>query len=557
MRAGWGLWAIATAVSAVAHLAVAVGLAVTIRPQPVPPEAPAEARFELSAQPVEQIAAIPQLAEGAVVPEGQPAAPNLPPGTVNMGRAAAIEPIGAPLSASDPSDAVLASQPPPVQTVSSALPSGVAVMPEMPPATALVEAPLSLAPMRPLAVDDNGRALSAVAAHSASAPEVTAVPDQLASVPADAAVLGVAELAMQSARPAPPPAERLTRIDADLVALAGIVPVAQTAPIAALAAQSVPANRTDAPSLPAQPPPAGESVPGSVPETLALAVAAVSAMGERAQAAIAWSGAGQDQIDPISLAAIQSFMQPADIARLQEDDPVRDGISALLASVPCARMQTVFLPERGELELRGHVPDDGLRAPVLAALLNQVGGAIPVADNLRVLPRPQCDVLAGIAGLGLPQSTVQETDPRLVGPDAHAREYHFVEGDALSFEVTTPDYPAHVYIDYFDAEGMVLHLQPNEMLDTVLMDPKSTLTVGSDPTGVQVFTITVAPPFGNEIAVAFAASTPIHDNPRPAREPAGPYLDWLRDRIALARARDPDFKGEWVYFFMSTASRAQ
>ncbi|WP_209428518.1 DUF4384 domain-containing protein, partial [Pararhodobacter sp. SW119] len=212
-----------------------------------------------------------------------------------------------------------------------------------------------------------------------------------------------------------------------------------------------------------------------------------------------------------------------------------NGISARLSAVPCARMQTVFLPETGTLELRGHVPEEGLRAPVLAALREQVGGAIPVSDNVRILPRPQCNVLAGIAALGLPQSTVQETDPRLIGDDAHAREYAYVEGDELTFEMTSPDYPAHVYIDYFDAAGMVLHLQPNEMLDTTLLPPKSTLDVGHAPDGSEVFRITVAPPFGNEIAVAFAASHPIHDAPRPVREPAGPYLDWLRERIAAAR----------------------
>ena len=244
-------------------------------------------------------------------------------------------------------------------------------------------------------------------------------------------------------------------------------------------------------------------------------------------------------------------MQPADLARLG-DDPVRDGITALLAAVPCARLQTAFLPETGALELRGHIPEDGLRDPVLSALRGQVGGAIPVSDNLRVLPRPQCEVLSGVEALGLPQSTVQETDPRLVGPDAHAREYDFVEGEPLFFEMMSPDYPAYLYIDYFEADGMVLHLKPNELLGTERMAPKTPLTVGVNVEGETVFEIFVGPPFGNEIAVAFAASSPIHDELRPLREPAGPYLEWLRGRIAAAREADPGFRGEWVYFFMST-----
>ena len=65
--------------------------------------------------------------------------------------------------------------------------------------------------------------------------------------------------------------------------------------------------------------------------------------------------------------------------------------------------------------------------------------------------------------------------------------------------------------------------------------------------------ITIGPPYGQEIAVAFAASVPIHDGLRPIIEPADNYLTWMRDRIAQTRAEHPDFKGEWVYFSVITA----
>ncbi|NYS26072.1 DUF4384 domain-containing protein [Rhodobacteraceae bacterium 2376] len=646
MTAGRGQWAGAAAASVLAHLAVAAGLAVTLSPPPVPPQPPPEARFDLSAQPVEQVTAIAQPTDGAAVPEGQTGAPTLPPGTVPVARAAPLAASGPALSATDAPTAVLAGQPPPGQAATVVPPSGAALSAEAPPGAALtsvrppaatmhpVAAPTEAAPPAttpgaeriastdaapevlspapaqtitaaaapapaqgidaapttgeaataaplpqlpaPAASSDGprlsatapgGQALAGAAPRPASAPAVSAVPEQISSASAEATALAPAPPAAEAAPPAHPPADALTTTRAEPLALASLAPVVDRAPASAPPAQAVAATATKAPTVPAglpeapllpSQPPQGAHVLGSPPGDLAQPAAPASAAGARAQAALAWSGADRDQIDPVSLAAIQSFMQPAELARLQAgDDPVRDGISALLASVPCARMQTVFLPETGTLELRGHVPDEGLRDPVLEALIGQVGAAIPVADNLRILPRPQCEVLTGIADLGLPQSTLQDTDPRLVGPDAHAREYHYLDGDTLTFEVTTPDYPAHVYIDFFDADGMVLHLQPNEMLDTVLMDPKSTLTVGVDATGTEIFSITVAPPFGNEIAVAFAASTPVHEAPRPVREPAGPYLDWLHERIAAVRAADPEFKGEWVYFFMSTAPRRQ
>ena len=49
------------------------------------------------------------------------------------------------------------------------------------------------------------------------------------------------------------------------------------------------------------------------------------------------------------------------------------------------------------------------------------------------------------------------------------------------------------------------------------------------------------------------ASVPLYDGLRPLVEPADAYLAWMRERVAAARAANPDFKGEWVYFFVTTA----
>ena len=77
-----------------------------------------------------------------------------------------------------------------------------------------------------------------------------------------------------------------------------------------------------------------------------------------------------------------------------------------------------------------------------------------------------------------------------------------------------------------------------------MSDPKN----GTEP----FLNITIGPPYGQEIAAACAASSPLYDGLRPLSDPAGPYLEWLKARVAEARAKDPNFKGEWVYFFVST-----
>lgn len=269
---------------------------------------------------------------------------------------------------------------------------------------------------------------------------------------------------------------------------------------------------------------------------------------EKGTASLAWSGEGS--MDPISLAAIQAFMQPGDAN--QNTDTVRDGISAVLASVPCARLQTVFDPETGKLELRGHIPDPDMRGPILAALTEQVGSAIPVSDTLLILPRPQCGALSGIATVGLPQSTDQITNPRVVGPSGFARNYTYTDGQRLTLDLTAPDYDGYIYVDYFAADGTVLHLQPNNTVPLEFAAAKSAQSVGKSRDDGRFLELTVSPPYGHEIAAAFASSVPLYEGLRPIQEPAGPYLEFLKARVTEARATHPDFKGEWVYFFIST-----
>ncbi len=275
---------------------------------------------------------------------------------------------------------------------------------------------------------------------------------------------------------------------------------------------------------------------------------------EAGKAALAWSGGDGVAVEPSSLAAIQAFMQPSDLS-----DPgsgarrVRDGITAVLAAVPCARLQTTFIPETGQLELRGHIPEDGLRGPVLSALQQQVGNAIPVTDQLLILPRPQCDALVGISDVGLAQSTEQLTNPRMIGETGYAKRYSYFAGQRLSLELVAPDYDGYVYIDYFTADGMVIHLQPNQVVPLEFASAKSLLTVGNARGDKPWLEITIGAPYGQEIAAAFASSVPLYEGVRSLQETAAPYLNFLKSQVALARETHSDFKGEWVYFFISTA----
>lgn len=351
--------------------------------------------------------------------------------------------------------------------------------------------------------------------------------------------------------PSAPQAAQVTAPQTSATALdapvSELVPSATPAPVQAaladpprpVALQAAPASDTQAAALAptGQTPPALQAS-GTVADQAALPATS-------AKAALAWQFGDRVVTDPQALATIQAFMAPQ---ALDDADAVRDDLGSVLAGVDCVRLFATFLPDSGVLEMRG---------PILAALQAQVGDGIPVTANLLHLPAPQCGALTGIANVGLPQSTDQFTNTRLIGETAHAREYTYAEGQRLSFDLTAPDYDAYVYVDYFNAAGEVIHLVPNDTIALERSPAKSLFGIGQDRDGKPSLRITIGPPFGQEIAVAFAASAPLYDGLRPIVEPAEPYLDWLQSRVAAARTADPDFKGEWVYFFITTRPATQ
>ena len=313
-------------------------------------------------------------------------------------------------------------------------------------------------------------------------------------------------------------------------------------PLPALAPQSdtMPASAT-----------AGTVTPPLVPEGVLTSAAHLPATSSKATTA--WQFQDRIVSDPTAIATIQAFMAPTG----ESAEDVKDNLSDVLSGINCARLSATYIPETGALEIRGHIPDPALRDKILNTMQAQVGEGIQVTANLLHLPSPQCEALTGISAIGLPQSTDQFTNRRLIGQTAHARKYNYTEGQRLQFDLAAPDYDSYVYVDYFAADGSVTHLVPNNTVGLSLVTAETLIGVGIDSPGQPGLKITIGPPFGQEIAVAFAASQPLYEGYRPIVEPAAPYLAELKRLVSHARASNPDFKGEWVYFFITTSPNGQ
>lgn len=525
-----GLWVAGAAGSILAHGVLLGVLIVALRPEPVTEQTMPTSELEIDAYQLDRTQAQERRPIAEAADAQQPDGAKVAADTIPKSTASAVQ---------APADQVAPSAAQPDRL--AAEPAHTDVMP------AAIQTPERLArvtrsePAVPQAIVTSTALASTAIPTAATASRVTPTPTSLAvaEIPAVAAAIAVA------AAPAVVP-----QIRPDTATITPAIQTSPSLPHIQTAAARVQQLVVTAPSVP-QTAPNTQSAPRA--EVTAQPAASAPADGQKLKAALAFSGASDGDVDPVSLAAFQSFMQPGDIQA--DADPLRDGVSALLAQVPCSRLQVGFDPDTATLQVNGHIPEGDLRAPVLATLKAQMGSDITVSDNILILPRPQCGALSGIGSVGLPQSTDQITNPLLIGADTHARVLDFVRDDRLYFDLSAPDYDAYVYVDYFDAGGDVLHLSPNNQSPLQLTAAETAFRVGARQDGDAGLQIFIGPPYGQEIAVAFAASEPLYDGVRPIVEPAAPYLEWLKSRVTAARARHPDFKGEWVYFFVTTTDK--
>jgi len=516
MRAG--TWALGLVGSVVAHGGIFALLLIAIRPDPISEQPLPTSEMEVQAYELDRTEAQEQQPESQKTDTNTPEGAALDAGAIPQSQARTMPALTEPLRADT----------------------------TRPPLAAEIHQAADTLPQVSPAPTEVAQSMPAVATITQHTPAPVALKELDQPQPRIMAALATPAVLAQAAVPVATPIATAIRPQA---ALPVAQPAVATVPTAAPVPTALPQTQTQPDGLPATAPQTDAAPAGQVD---ARQVQPATHNAQKLKAALAFSS-GDGEVDPVSIAAFQSFMQPGDVTA--SGDQLRDGVAGLLAQVPCSRMQVAFDPDTATLQVNGHIPEDDLRAPVLAALRAQMGANITLSDNILILPRPQCGALSGIAGVGLPQSTDQITNPLVIGEDAHARVFTFAKGDLLSLNMTAPDYDAFIYLDYFDADGTVLHLEPNEYAPLRQANAQAVQQIGAKTMLDSGLKLVIGPPYGQEIAVAFAASEPLYDGLRPIQEPAAEYLAWLTARVEAARSEHPDFKGEWVYFFVSTAEQ--
>lgn len=105
-------------------------------------------------------------------------------------------------------------------------------------------------------------------------------------------------------------------------------------------------------------------------------------------------------------------------------------------------------------------------------------------------------------------------------------------GEPLILDLTAPAAPVQLRVDYFMADGSVVHLLPNPSEPGEPLDAGATRRLGERAAGGRSWS--VGPPFGRELVLTIATPSPLFASPRPEVEPAAVYLADLKRALAAS-----------------------
>lgn len=217
-------------------------------------------------------------------------------------------------------------------------------------------------------------------------------------------------------------------------------------------------------------------------------------------------------------------------------------IEAQLQNYACSDLQLAAGAD-GETRIVGFVPTPQDMARVRQEITGMAGTASPQFDlQLRVWP--YCEIVAILKPY---QARNRHMAAGLTVTAPSARGGTLREGDRVTIEVTMPQANSHLWVDYYTAEGAVMHL--NEGRGQTLLKPGEKLSFGHDIPSSWL----VSPPFGPVLVTAMSSPLPFAETVgRPPFELASDYLLRLRETLAANKG------GELLvaeFMFLETAER--
>ncbi len=212
------------------------------------------------------------------------------------------------------------------------------------------------------------------------------------------------------------------------------------------------------------------------------------------------------------------------------EEPPRPTAEAVLRAIlaraggqPCQRLEVERIGP--DLRLVGRIQSATDLAPILA-MLDPLEEAVDVAIDVDG-PDRFCalyDVLSRRTTTAM---------PRLANLYPRRTSHRLSYGEALMIQVQTPAEPSYLTVDYFTADGMVLHLSAADSDETAL-SPLTEVVVGNPLDGPS---LQIGAPSGDELILVLATAAPLFSGSRPPAENADVYLAALDTALGQAATR--------------------
>ncbi|MBB3180788.1 DotU family type IV/VI secretion system protein [Variovorax sp. Sphag1AA] len=188
----------------------------------------------------------------------------------------------------------------------------------------------------------------------------------------------------------------------------------------------------------------------------------------------------------------------------------------------CADLSATQTPEGG-IRVSGYVPTavDVMR---VQREVRSLPGVTQASFDLRLRVWPHCEVVEILKPY---QGRNRELGHGLKIEATSARKGQLREGDPVLFRVTGPNYDGYLWVDYYTADGAVMHLKAGRGQPRV--SAGDTVELGRDIPSSWL----VAPPFGTVLLAALSSPVPFSEaTERPPFELASAYLQRLRESLA-------------------------
>jgi len=237
----------------------------------------------------------------------------------------------------------------------------------------------------------------------------------------------------------------------------------------------------------------------------------------------AWRMRGADTRPPPEQAAAGAPAAPAQAPAPRAMS--MQAVAAVLARQPCSLLAA---SARGEhaLQVRGFVAER-----VGTRRLQEDLGAVPGVQAVNLDVQPLGDDKCDVARLVSPYWSGRRAGDALATIRTRARNGQLGEGTPLVVDITTPPFDTYVYVDYYMADGRVVHMVPSSRSRANQAPAGYSASVGSMGDWV------VGRPFGTELIVLLATPAPLFDALRPEAEPRQDYLRALDRQLGPMAAK--------------------